>query len=324
MPFEELVQVIETLRGRIREHRQVLESNETRTRMALIDPLLRALGWDTENPAQVLPEYESGSGKPGERADYALMGEGKPKAVIEAKKLRESLANHRGQMVNYANMAGIPYAGLTDGDTWEFYDVFDRKPLDERRLLHVSISDGEAHECALKLLLLWRPNMASGQPLQPSAPVLVEPPEREPPQAPEPSPEPIAPPLLPTAGWVALSELDVPAGAPPPISVRFADGKEASTAKWWRSLLVETGLWLDGEGLLRKGGVPMSSGPKRYLLHTTPEHPRGNAFRNPVRLPQSEIYLETHASAKQLVSHAIKVLKAFGQDPARVYVRTRT
>ena len=152
--------------------------------MALIDPLLRALGWDTEDPALVLPEYESGRGKPGERADYALMGEGKPKAVIEAKKLGESLANHRGQMVNYANMSGIPYAGLTDGNHWEFYKVFDAKPIEERRLLQVSISNDAAHECALKLLLLWHPNLASGQPVQPIDPVLADSTELQPPAVP--------------------------------------------------------------------------------------------------------------------------------------------
>ena len=224
MPFEDLVQVIETLRGRIKAHRQVLESNETRTRIALIDPLLRALGWDTEDPALVLPEYESSG-----RADYALLGStGKPSAVIEAKKLGESLANHRKQMVTYANMSGIPYAGLTDGNHWEFYKVFDPKPIEERRLLHVSIVDDAAYECSLRLLLLWRPNLASGQPLQTSAPVLVDSAEREPP--------PIAPP--PTEGWIALTELGDPTHTPPPSAIRFPDGQEAAV-KSWKSLLEE-------------------------------------------------------------------------------------
>ena len=317
MPFDDLVHVIETLKGRIDAHRQSLQSNETRTRMALIDPLLRALGWDPEDPALVLPEYESSG-----RADYALLGgAGKPAAVIEAKKLGESLANHRGQMVNYANMSGIPYAGLTDGNHWEFYKVFDPKPIEERRLLQVSIANGTAHECALNLLLLWRPNLASGQPIQPSAPVLADPVA---PQAsslsPEPPQEPIAP--SPSEGWVALTELDVPAGAQAPLSIRFADGQEASTAKSWRSLLVETGMWLDGKGLIPPGSsIPSSS--KGYMLHPSPVQPTGNKFASPVHLPQSGTYLETHGSAHAVVNRAHKLLKAFGQDPARVYVRPR-
>ena len=160
MPFDDLVLVIETLKERIGAHRQSLQSNETRTRMALIDPLLRALGWDTGDPALVLPEYESSG-----RADYALLGgTGKPSAVIEAKKLGELQDKNRDQMSKYAYNAGIPYAGLTDGDRWEFYVCFgEPKPLKERLRLQVSISNDAPHACALKLLLLWHPNLASGQ-----------------------------------------------------------------------------------------------------------------------------------------------------------------
>ena len=44
MPLDDLVSVIETIKQRIREHGDTLRQNETRTRMALIDPLLTALG----------------------------------------------------------------------------------------------------------------------------------------------------------------------------------------------------------------------------------------------------------------------------------------
>lgn len=323
MPFEDLVDVIETLKGRIEAHRQSLQANETRTRMALIDPLLRALGWDAEDPEQVVPEYESGSGKSGERADYALMGEGKPKAVIEAKKLGESLANHRGQMVNYANMAGIPYAGLTNGDTWEFYVCFgEPKPLEERRLLDVSISNDAAHKCALEMLLLWRRNLASGQPIEPSAPVLAGPVAPPPPRT-EPSPEPIAAP--PTEDWVALTELDIPPGSQGPLSIRFEDGQEASTAKSWQSLLVETGMWLDGKGLIPPD-ASIPSGRKRYVLHHKPIHPSEKKFWGPFRLPKSGTYLDVgiEGTIARRIRAARMLLEGCGQDPARVYVRIRT
>ena len=77
--------------------------------------------------------------------------------MVEAKKLDESLASHRMQMLNYANAAGIPHAGLTDGNHWEMYTVFDQAPIEQRRILDVSIANTPAHETALKLLLLWRP-----------------------------------------------------------------------------------------------------------------------------------------------------------------------
>ena len=121
MVLGELVGCIELLQERIRSHRDTLQENETRTRMALIDPLLRALGWDVFDPEVVTPEYKAGGG----RADYALLrADGQPAATVEAKKLGETLSSHRMQMLNYANASGIEYAGLTDGDHWELYSVF--------------------------------------------------------------------------------------------------------------------------------------------------------------------------------------------------------
>lgn len=85
MPLDELLGTVERLRGRIGEHGQSLRKSETLTRYALIDPLLRELGWDTSNPDQVVPEYPSSGG----RADYALLAEGTPRMMVEAKKLGE-------------------------------------------------------------------------------------------------------------------------------------------------------------------------------------------------------------------------------------------
>lgn len=71
--------------------------------MALIDPLLRTLGWDVFDPEVVTPECKVGEG----RADYALLrADGRPAAIVEAKKLGEALSSHRMQMLNYANMSG--------------------------------------------------------------------------------------------------------------------------------------------------------------------------------------------------------------------------
>ena len=115
--LDDLVKVIETLQQRMRSHGATLRENEIRTRMALIDALLQALGWDTADPATVRPEYDVSR----LRVDYALLRlDGNPAAVVEAKKLGESLEPHRMQMLNYANASAIRYAGLSDGDRWEW------------------------------------------------------------------------------------------------------------------------------------------------------------------------------------------------------------
>ena len=70
MPIADLLELVVKLKGRIESHGPALRQNEALTRYPLIDPLLRALGWDTEDPAVVIPEYTAGKGQ---KADYALL-----------------------------------------------------------------------------------------------------------------------------------------------------------------------------------------------------------------------------------------------------------
>ena len=161
--FDALVRVIEKLQGRIERDRETIGSNEIRTRTALIDPLLNALGWDTANPSMVIPEYPAGDGV----ADYALLkvaqsGWPQPIAFIEAKRLSEDLRPHRAQALAYANIATVKYAGLTNGDRWELYEVFREVPLHERRIVDVSLSRESPIDCAIKLQVLRWPSLESG------------------------------------------------------------------------------------------------------------------------------------------------------------------
>ena len=88
MPLENLLTLVETLRDRVDDHGDALRQNEMLTRYALIDPLLRELGWDTEDPDVVVPEYRVPNNK---ISDYVLLHDGRPEIVVEAKKLDESL-----------------------------------------------------------------------------------------------------------------------------------------------------------------------------------------------------------------------------------------
>ena len=206
-----LVDAIETVKLRIQEHGASLRENETRTRVTLIDPILKALGWDVSDPSAVTLEYDVN----GRRADYALhRGDRKPAATVEAKKLGEGLQQHRMQMLNYANASGIDYAGLTDGDRWELYDVFKRGELSERQLLDISIATMSAYEAALKLLHLWQPNLEAGQPQGAEQPI-AGPSDTESVVPPPPPPPP------PNGNWVSLSEFVPEPKTKPPSSIRF-------------------------------------------------------------------------------------------------------
>ena len=303
MGLDDLVARIELLQARIRSHKAALRENETRTRMALIDPLMHALGWDVSDPGVVTPEYKVNGGW----ADYALLRPGgrQPAATVEAKKLGDSLASHRMQMLNYANAAGIDYAGLTDGDHWELYNVFKRGQLEERRILEVSITNDPAHESALKLLLLWRPNLESGQPVAACEPIL----DKVPPPPPPPPPD-----------WVALSEYSPPASTQCPAAIRFWDGSKR-TLSHWNEILVLTVEKLYTEGLLTVGDAPIILNKKKYIVHTEPVHPTGTPFKNPKNINGTPLYVNAKVSAKGARLRAKKLLLLYDQNPADVYLQ---
>ena len=153
--LDDLVSVIETLQGLIKRHDETIGSFKYRTRMLLIDPLLDALGWDTSDPAMVIPDYRAGNGK----ADYALLGRAqgarsdKPIAFIEAKQLSADIVDaDRVRALINARITGATYVGLTNGDRWEFYDVFSQSSIDDRRILSISIRYQGALNCARELL----------------------------------------------------------------------------------------------------------------------------------------------------------------------------
>ena len=84
----------ETLRRTIRDCAKRLDGygsmgskplNEANTKSGLIEPTLQALGWDIHDPDEVNREYRrQSSDKP---VDYALLLLGKPRLLVEAKRV---------------------------------------------------------------------------------------------------------------------------------------------------------------------------------------------------------------------------------------------
>ena len=82
-----------------------LGNSEVRTKYVLIDPLLRVLGWNTDNPAQVQLEFETG--KSTKRADYALFIPQfkKPVGLVEAKLLPQEKITQFREFANQKDQA---------------------------------------------------------------------------------------------------------------------------------------------------------------------------------------------------------------------------
>ena len=312
--LDDLVSTIERLRERISRYHLELSRNEIRTRAVLIDPMLTALGWDVADPMVVTVEYEVPPG----RADYGLRRglDNPPAILIEAKKLNEPLDSHIGQLLNYALVRGVRYGCLTDGNVWEVYDVFNQVPLEEKKILSVTITDGNSAKVALAMLGLWQPSLEDGSFVRPVEPFI----DIAPPSPPPPPPPP--------AGWTPLTG-DFPrtgkSGAETkklaPKAIRFPD-EEERPIRAWIQVLRETGLWLTRLSLLTPENCRIKrEGEEWYIFNTEPKHPRGGTFLEQSPLGDTGIIMEKDFGGDKAIEFAKQVLKHFGQDPSKVLLR---
>lgn len=306
MLLDDLVEVIETLKARIDDHGTVLRENETRTRMALIDPLLTALGWDTSDPALVTPEYSISHG----RADYALLTkpDAKPVAVLEAKKLDEPLDGHRMQMLNYANISGIPHTGLTDGNRWELYKALGSPYSEQRCILNLCISGGPIYRNALNLLCLWHPNLIFSEDTTfPDCQELNF--------------------ITPPDSWISLPDVSLPKGQgkghkpTPPQQIRFPDREARSIGRWWWEVQTEVSEWLIRTGRLCASDCPINGGePGWSFINSIPRKPDGRPFSK-IRELSGGVYLDLVFRTDTIIERSERLLRRCGVDPATVELR---
>ena len=327
MPLENLVSTIETLKERINTHRADLAASEARTRAALIDPVLTALGWDTSDPSLVMVEQRLRDGK----ADYALLKpDGSPISIVEAKALGSQLDRVTDQLIRYAFAEGLPYAISTDGDWWQVYDL--TKPstqIDNRLILQLSISNDAVHECAIRLLLLWHPNLVSGTPVEAEIPMASHP------RNDQDSNDIITPDTnshetqsnLVNSGWVSLENYDPPKKTKGPTKVRFPDNSECEVdRKSWQGLFKEIVKWLWSNQLLSCSNIPVTHSddyPNDFILNTTPEYRHGTPIPYPKKIDTTPLYYNSNSGMKFFIHCNKRVLEHCNQNTAEVYILPR-
>ena len=316
MPLESLLALVDSLRDRIDTHGDALRQSEALTRYALIDPLLRELGWDTADPAQVVPEYRSGNVS----ADYALLADGRPAMMVEAKKLGTPLRDAvLAQGINYCLMEGTKHFSVTDGQRWEVYETHKPVPIDEKRIVSFDLKDQPAAEACLQALALWRPAVETGNVTAGQTPVVglthSQPAST---QVATPNPQPTSS-SLDEHEWQPISELDMRPGATPPVAIKLPDNSVVP-ASAWKSIMVEAVVWLIANRHLDASHCPiLIRKSKLYRVAASPTHPNGTPFRSTVR--SGSLHIETHGSGRQLVDATQFIIQHVGQDPAQFKVR---
>lgn len=324
MPLDDLQATIEKLQDKIETHRPYFSGNETATRQVLIDPLLLVLGWDVSDPEQVALEYAAGGG----RADYALISNDGPVAVIEAKNLDIPLQqNDIMQTLNYANSRGIKYMAITNGDNWFLYDVFSQQPIEERIIMQFSITQIAAHESALQALRMWRSNLASARPVPACGPVLQPDATEQPFEFDDRSDPPISSPVAEPdtdLGWTSLTNLsDVEKNRPKPKCIKFPDGCTERFRASSVGVLREIAKWLVDNGMLtpENAQVGYPEYPNFYFSNIGPG-PRhlDKDFSKPEEILDSGIYIEKNWTGQDCIVGAKALLEHCEVDPSTIQV----
>jgi hypothetical protein len=123
---------------RVRELHEHVRGNEQATKMSLVVPLFKALGYDFFDPRECKPEYkvDFGRDRSVKPIDWAVFINGKISFVVEAKEVGKQLKGYSEQLGDYFAKEPLVNLGiLTNGVTWRFYTdtthahIMDKEPF---------------------------------------------------------------------------------------------------------------------------------------------------------------------------------------------------
>ena len=258
----------------------------------LVDPLLRELGWNVEDPDSVELEFKGKELRP----DYALMSNRSAVAFVEAKRLGANLdEDATDQLMMYAldreSAPQISVVAYTNGDEWVLW-----RSSGHPKVVEIRLSIGDALETAYHMIdFLSRANFLkeAGRSAVRSAPAAGD--------------------------WYPL-DAQMPSGTNPPTAIRFGDGT-TQAVKFWNDAHVAVARHLLETGALTRAMVPVSS-PRgdRYLVSKSPYHADGKRFRNEKEFADG-LWLDGSGGARWTLTECAELVEACGGDPGTVRVR---
>ncbi|WP_302939602.1 type I restriction endonuclease [Megamonas funiformis] len=129
----DFIDQIKLLSKRVEQVKDQIQTEEA-TKMSLIMPLFQTLGYDVFNPMEFVPEYTADVGiKKGEKVDYAILTDGEPTILVEAKWCGEPLDKHGSQLFRYFTTTKAKFGILTNGVEYRFFtDLDEPNKMDEK------------------------------------------------------------------------------------------------------------------------------------------------------------------------------------------------
>ena len=328
-----LKETLEMVVERMKKYRSLYEQNEMAVRSQIIEPILRGLGWDVENPEEVQPNVSTEEGIP----DYSLLKGDKKVLFIEAKKLSVDIGQREviRQLAKYCFDEGMRYGVLTNGAIWILFRAFQEgTTMSERIVWKTDIENDELTASVRRLNTISKYNIDDIEKLIKKLQILDE----------------IWHSLLDepkdlAKGFIPVFESLIKEGYPeyefgraeiedfiiervkelisseetiigPPIPPtepkrKMKIGTDIYEIENSYDILVNTAEWLINKGRLRRENCPIASGHKRNLVNIQPKHRYGDDFRAPKKLSNG-LYIETHYSTASCITNARKLLERCG------------
>lgn len=332
----DLKETIEMVTERMKKHRSLYEQNEMAVRSQIIAPILRCLGWNTENPEEVQPNVFTEEGVP----DYSLLKSDKKVLFIEVKKLSVDI-EQRGvirQLAKYCFGEGMKYGVLTNGAIWILFRAFQEGTTMEERIVWKTDIESDKQTASIRRLnTISKENIQNIENLIKKLQILDEIW-----QSLVDEPEEMIRGLIPVFNRLIkegypdyefespeiedflrerIKELITPVEEeviPPPEppvwgGTRPRKMKIGSNTYEIRNsfeILVNTANWLIKEGKLKKSDCPIPAGPKRNLINVEPKHKDGDSFRSPKRLSNG-LVIETSYGTTSCINYARRLLEKF-------------
>lgn len=335
---------IQSLLAKVSKYREILSQSEEQVRYYIINPLLRKLEWDPENPDLVIPENKTSEGYP----DYTLTDpsqDNKKIMIIEVKKLSTGLEQYISQLGKYCYSEGTRYGLLTNGTIFVLIKSFEEGlPTEERVIWKLDIESDSLQNVLRTLNLLDRHNIGKLEEivskvnnLHKAWDILIE------------NSDTMANAISPALKEVAskessftydegevisfikekLEELIYPdeesvsettltnTKQMPRDSEKYSRmylGNEKFDITAANQILINTAEWLIKKGKINEKNIPIPAGPKRYLLNRENKNMYGGPLPGGKRLING-YWIMLNLSKPDCVIYARKLLTKFGIDP---------
>lgn len=290
---------------------QLLRKNEAATRAALIDPVLRALGWDTTDVRMVEPEKTIG----GElRVDYLLHdSKGNPRLVVEAKSLGASLDKHGyvSKVLGYALGFKVQTVFITDGLQWHCYANLHKGNTE---VVAFSLLEDDLLTAALQLIQ-WLDAGRSGhgitinQLTEISVPVALH--------KPEPKTQRAAKTHTPASagsksGFISLDDIKPRQLTPgqKPKQLQLPDSTVVAL-KSWKDILVQVSMYVLQHCPSTPIPFPDKAGKKTFLFSWN--KPKDGIGYKETTLQGRQLFIHTNYSAPDCVANALHALKLLSE-----------